>query len=196
MTTVLESKPSLDTHPLILPSNIDSWKKATKTKTVKAKHMQTLLCDDSMLTKLLLQTLEGQQMLKGGSMVCLGAIDEPWQQTPEKLLKQYAVTGIDANGWLICTPKPENQRDVYITDKELESFEARDLQADSPVCGFSIYGQWGERQADGRFLQFGKFGDVIARNQDDPSDVWIIARKLYDATYETIKMFDPSSEDL
>jgi len=179
MTATLEvaqaaAKPSLENYLLVDTTKIAQWKKATKTKPIKAKHIQSLLIDDALTTKLLLQTLEGSQMLKATSMVCLGAIEEPWQQTPEKLLKQYTVTEITPQGWLVCTPKPENERDLF----ETESL------ANSAYEGYAIYAQWGERQSDGRFIQFGKFGDPILRNQDDLSDVWIVARNLFDSTYD------------
>ena len=126
---------SLETHPLYpLPQN---WGRATKTKPILAKHIQHIIIDDSVSAKLLLQTIEGEQMLKANSIVCLGANKEPWQQTAAKLLAKYAVTDIDPHGWMVCTPKPDNEVDVvlvpYLGDERV-----------SPVDGFSIYGHWGE----------------------------------------------------
>lgn len=158
-----------DIAPMVSPDQL-AFKTAKKTKGLKAKHIQQLFADDSILSKFLLATLEGQQMLKGNSVVCVGGDNDAWQQTSEKLLKKYNVVGLDEQGWMICEPKPENE----VWAAQVEVVEG----------SFQIIGQWGERKPDGTFRQVGKTGDYVLRSKSDPTDVWIVAKKVFDATYE------------
>lgn len=167
----------LSGKPLVATDQIAAWRRAKKTKGIKAKALQTLLNDESMLTKFLLDTIEGTQTLKAGSVVCVGSAGDAWQQKREKLFGQYTVTGLTLDGWMICEPKPDVERDAY------------EVTADQcgPDGDFSIIGQWGtDTILDGRkvALQFGKAGDIICRNQQDHTDVWIVRRKEFDATQE------------
>lgn len=174
MTTAVQTKPNVESHPTLIIENIRGWKRATKTRPIKAKHIQCILIDNSVAAKFLLSTIEADQMLKATSVVCMGEAGDIWQQDPDKLFKKYTVTSLDPTGWMICQPKPDNEVDCYIANLMRN------------VDGFSIVAQWGERQADGTFLQFGHSGDVVCRNQSDKSDIWIVQRKLFDATYEII----------
>ena len=161
-----EAYPTIDLNKLV-------QKRATKTRPIWAKHIQNILCDESVLSKLLLSTIEADQMLKPASIVCRGEAGDVWQQTPEKLLAKYTVTEIDTEGWLVCTPKPDNEVYCYVTG-----------EGDPGTLGFSIVARWGEEQANGTFLQFGNFGDVVCRSLTDPGDFWIVQRQLFDSTYE------------
>jgi hypothetical protein len=171
------TQPSLVTHPLLDVGEITAWHRATKTKAIKAKHIQHLFADNSVLSKFMLATLEGQQMLKATSMVCVGAEGDVWQQAQDKLLKKYKVASVDEGGWLVCEPYPDNEVDCYDT---MQPF----MPVETTGEGFSIKAQWGERQSDGTFLQFGQWGDFICRNQTDKTDVWIVRRSFFDSTYE------------
>lgn len=163
-----------ESHPAIIIENIRTWQRATKTRPIKAKHIQAILIDNAVAAKFLLSTIEADQTLRATSMVAKSEAGDVWQQDPEKLLKKYTVINIDPTGWLICQPKLDNEVDCYIVNLMRN------------VEGFSVVAQWGERQADGTFLQFGHSGDVICRNQTDKSDIWIVQRKLFDATYEIL----------
>ena len=171
MATVKVVK-TLKAYPTIDLNKLER-KRATKTRPIWAKHVQNILCDNFVLSKLLLSTIEADQMLKSTSIVCRGEAGDVWQQTPEKLLAKYTVTGIDAEGWLVCSPKPDNEVYCYVTS-----------EGGPGTLGFSVIAQWGEKQADGTFLQFGDFGDVVCRSLTDPADVWIVQRQLFDSTYE------------
>ena len=151
--------------PLISPNGL-AFKTAKKTKPLKAKHIQHLFADSSVVAKFLLATLEGNQMLKANSMVCIGDANDAWQQTSQKLFQKYNVTGMDDQGWMICEPKPENE--VWAVQFPFD---------------FQITGQWGEHMADGTFRQIGKGGDYVLRSKSDPTDVWIVAKKVFENTY-------------
>ena len=156
---------------IIDPSRL-SWKKAKKTKLIKAKPLSQIVSDENVFNKLLMQTLEGVQPLRPGSIVCLGIEGEVWPQNKEVLLKKYTITDIDVeSGWLTCTPKPENSVNVcqIITGQGSE---------------FAICGLWGEKQSNGTFLQYGKGGDYVLQSETDPKDVWIVARSVFESTYE------------
>lgn len=149
---------------------------ASKVKPLKAKPINSLLVDPSVASKFLLDTLEGTQMLKANSMICIGEHNDIWQQDKKKLLAKYTVVEITDDGWMVCNPKPENVVDVA-------QITPLDIPLESGV-NFAIKGQWGERQSDGTFVQYGKIGDYVARSQSDPTDVWIIAKKIFENTYK------------
>ena len=165
-----------------------SWGVAKKTKPIRVKPINTILADETVAHKFLLATLEGSQMLKANSMVCIGDDDDAWQQTAEKLHKQYTPEAVDADGWTTFVPKPEAVRDwaqICFSDEFQEAHGTK----------FALIAQWGERQSDGSFLQYGEHGDYILRSADpdhgaDSSelwDCWIVARKIFEATYEKQK---------
>lgn len=145
----------------------------SKVKPIRVKSLQTLLHDETVLNKFLLATLEGTQMLRASAMVCIGPDGDMWQQTKERLHKQYTPIELDTDGWVTFQPKPENERDVC------------EITLDGCLDGeFFVNAQCGERQADGSFVQKGKSGDYVVRSREDPTDIWIVARTVFNNTYE------------
>lgn len=167
--------------------NVDAltWSVATKTKNVRAKPLISIMVDRGVLSKFLIDTLEGKEPLGDGAVVCLGESNDVWQQMPKKLLQKYNVVEIDADGWMVCEPRPDNavlchevttqSLDVLMADYEWAPGEYRSKN-------FYIIGQWGEDSPEGP-KQFGVVGDYICRNRDDPTDVWIVHRKIFINTY-------------
>ena len=153
------------------PTSIPNWQRASKTKSIVAKHATTLTADSRLLSQLLINTLEGKEPIAQTNMICLGVAGEAWQQTPKKLLAKYTITDIDHDGWLTCQPKPDNEVECYVVDGDLTQFY--------------IIGHWGETLPDGtKNVQAGIVGDVICRDPADPTDVWIVRRGLFNSTYE------------
>jgi hypothetical protein len=142
---------------------------AKKVKPLQAKPMQCLLNDERVMAHFLLNTLEGTQMLKANSMVCIGVCGDVWQQDRNKLHQAYTPTEVDEDGWVTFTPKPDAERDACQI---------------LGVLTFNIKAQWGTRQSDGSFIQVGNNGDYVLRSKEDPTDVWIVARKVFESTYE------------
>lgn len=166
---------------LLIPDQfpIDLWRTATKTKPIVAKHVSAVIGDDTMLAKLLVDTLEGKEPISQGNMFCIGGAGDTWQQTPAKLLKKYTIEGIDSNGWLYCVPRPENEVwAVQISDEFVRVYGS----AIDP--NFHIIGMWGETLDDGtQNVQRGVVGDVVCRQKGDDTDTWIVRRSLFDNTY-------------
>jgi hypothetical protein len=163
--------------PTLLNPAARRWQTARKTKPILAKPMQSLLSDQRILAKFLLSTLEGTQTLRGNSMVCLGNHNDVWQQDRAKLHKQYTPSEVLEDGWTVFTPKPEAERSVT---------EVKDSAT------FAIKAQWGTRMPDGSFEQYGKEGDYLVQSKEDPNDVWIVAKAVFEATYEILR-FAPES---
>jgi hypothetical protein len=138
-----------------------------KVKPLQAKPMQCLLNDKRVMTNFLLNTLEGTQMLKANSMVCIGVCGDVWQQDIDKLHKAYTPVEVDEEGWITFVPKPEARRDAC-----------------QIFCKFNIMAQWGTKQTDGSFVQTGNDGDYILRSKEDIDDVWIVAKKVFESTYQ------------
>jgi hypothetical protein len=152
-----------------------SFKTATKTKSIQAKPLASVLSDKNILTKFLLDTLEGRQALQEGgqTVICLGGGGDVWQQKTSKLLQKYTVVNITEDGWLVCDPKPENE--VWASQYTGES------RGDDK---FSIFAQWGEKTESGQYIQTGEVGDYILRSKTDPNDYWIVRKSFFESTYE------------
>lgn len=153
--------------------NIVAWNLAKKTKSIRAKPLVSIMVDASVLSKFLVDTLEGKEPLGDGVVICLGDSNDAWQQMPSKLLAKCAVSGITPDGWMVCDPKPDNSVDVC----EIRAAADGDTE-------FYIIGQ-GEDSDEGP-CQYGTIGDFVYRNREDPSDVWIVRRKIFLNTYNIV----------
>lgn len=151
------------------------WERATKTKLIIARPLCTMLLDESVASQFMIKTLEGAQAIQANSIVCIGIGNDIWQQSKTSLLKNYTVTDFTTDGWMICTPKPENVREVLEVTEDL-----------CQTGKFRIKAKWGTPEGD-TFFQVGKVGDYIARDVDDHTDTWIVAREMFLNTYETEK---------
>lgn len=86
---------------------------------------------------------------------------------------------MDAQGWLTCQPKPENEVLVtQILQKDNNEFDDRFHNGK-----FCLVAQWGTKQVYGSFLQWGESGEWVCRNINDPTDVWIVQQVRFNATY-------------
>jgi len=151
------------------------FKTAKKTKPVKAKYVKDVIKDSFLYAQLKLNTLEGEQVVRDNCMICIGINNEYWQQDPNKIFKKYDVTAVDENGWLTFVPKPENE--VWATCH----CQFNDCAKDGGK--FQIVGQYGTKAEDGRLIQTGNFGDYILQSKTDPTDTWIVAKNIFEASY-------------
>lgn len=153
----------------ILDTSTATWARAKKTRPIQAKPLSSVLVDPSIVSKFLVNTLEGREPVTIANVLCVGEVGEPWQQSVKALLKKYDVTNITENGWLVCTPKPENEVEFYFATE----------------AGL-IVGLWGEEIDGVANLQKVAVGDAIARQTYDHKDQWVVRRNLFDATYSVI----------
>ena len=103
------------------------WKRAKKTKGLRAKAMVNLIVDRSVMSKFLIDTLEAKEPISPSTMFCIGIAGDAWQQSPKALLKKYDIKDIDDDGWMHCEPKPDNE--VQFKESENNGW---------------LTGQWGE----------------------------------------------------
>ena len=177
----------------IITGFLTGWKIASKTQPIKAKPLINLLVDRSVVSKFLVDTLEGKEPLGDGVVICVGAAGDAWQQMPKKLLQKYDVTSIDTDGWMVCTPKPDNAVNCIETTPEMLKAtmlgDNLSVPFDDPrkynMGDFAIEGQWGDAGYPelGKNIQWGSRGDFICQNRTDPTDVWVVRRKLFLNTY-------------
>lgn len=156
---------------------ITNWRIASKTRPIKAKPLVNLLVDRSVASKFLVDTLEGHEPLGDGVVICVGEAGDAWQQMPKKLLQKYVVRGIDKDGWMDCEPLPDNAVNCVEVSHDMTTPDGHNRNA------FTIIGQWGATVGTEKNVQVGEEGDFICQNQTDPSDVWIVKRKLFLNTY-------------
>lgn len=107
------------------------------------------------------ETIEGVKQAGPGDMLCRGIKGEYWPQKAEKFLDKYVSTGErDKEEFERFRPKPG----------------AAPIEAAKVTQAFRVVAQWGELT--------GQAGDYVARSTSDPKDVWIVAREIFEATYE------------
>ena len=157
--------------------NLDDvvWGVAKKTKNIKAKPLISIMVDRSVLSKFLVDTLEGKEPLGDGAIICIGDSNDVWQQMPKKLLQKYNVIEIDNDGWMVCKPKSDNSVNCWEFTEDMPSYEKE----------FHVKTLWGE-EIEGNFYQKGEKGDYICRSREDINDVWIVKRKIFINTYNII----------
>lgn len=154
-------------------SFVKSWQIASKTRPIKAKPLINLLVDRTVTSKFLVDCLEGKEPLRNGVVICIGEAGDVWQQMPKKLLQKYTVKAIDADGWMVCEPLPDNAVDCV---------EVTEAMSKGSVC-FTIIGQWGATTENEKNVQKGCVGDFLCRNRNDNTDWWVVNRKLFLNTY-------------
>lgn len=181
---------------IIIPGLIRNWQVAKKTKPVKAKPLVSILVDKSVLSKLFVTTLEANEPLGDGAVICVGEVGDIWQQMPKKLLAKYDVAAIDAEGWMVCEPKPDNSINCFEVPSigEVRSGGYSKEYPDDRAYNmgyFCIDALWGDAgyPAFGKNIQWGSKGDFICQNRTDPNDVWVVRRKFFQNTYAIIGEF-------
>jgi hypothetical protein len=108
-----------------------------------------------------IESLEGIQQLKAGDYLCRGIQGEYWPQAHKKLLETYNASGEhDTDGFERFDPKPDGKW----------------VQATTIDQPFRVVAKWGELK--------GKAGDYIVRSIEDTSDIWIVDRAIFEASYE------------
>ena len=172
----------LAVHPLLDAQRL-KYRRAIKTKPMKCKALSTILSDNSVMSKIVLATLEGHQAVKANSFVCWGVDNDLWQQTEQKLHQNYRLTTVDPDGWIHCEPKEDAPRNAcQIVMDVLDGFTF------GPSGGFSVlnpsYGD--ERVLEGRqvWLHYGIVNDYVLQMPNDPKDTYRVAKKFFDNTYE------------
>jgi len=167
----------------IITGFITGWQVASKTASLRAKPIINLIVDRSVANKFLVDTLEAKEPVSPDALFCIGQAGDAWQQMPKKLLAKYDVTAID-DGWLICTPKPDNAVNcVEVTRELIKLVDPENAHLEWISKKFTIIGQWGETVDGVANVQRGDVGDFICQNQTDPTDVWVVRRKLFLNTY-------------
>lgn len=169
----------LSVHPLIDPEQL-SFLKVQKTKPIKVKALSSILIDESVASKVLLATLEGNQDLKANSFVCWGVDNDVWQQNAKSINSKYEPVSIDEQGWTLFKPRQNHPVDAcQITEDMLVG----------PHGGFSVINPaWGDQRIiDGKvaYLHYGVVGDYVMRGST-PDDYYRIAKKFFDSTYEFV----------
>jgi hypothetical protein len=168
-------------------NKITGWAVASKTRPIKAKPLISLLVDRTVTSKFLVATLEGNEPLGDGVVICVGEAGDAWQQMPKKLLAKYDVREIDNDGWMVCEPRPDNAVNcVEVTDELMArvcpAYPTGDNIFEAKIP-FTIVGQWGATINGEKNVQEGMVGDFICQNRTDSTDIWIVKRKLFLNTY-------------
>ena len=106
-------------------------------------------------------TLEGVTTAQAGDYLCRGIHDEYWAQKEKKLLEKYCASGqVDNLGFERFEPLPD-------------STPVDATQIDVP---FRVTASWGELK--------GSPADYVVRSKTDPTDIWIVAKAIFEASYE------------
>lgn len=109
-------------------------------------------------------SLEGREQVAAGDYVCRGIHGELWPQKLKKLQEKYVASDqFTDDGWQRFDPKPA----------------ADPVQAAQISTAFRVQAHWGELT--------GKPNDYIVRSTTDLTDIWIVDKAIFEASYETCK---------
>ena len=167
---------------VISPERIDvnkvvGWKDATKVQGLFAKPVSTIVTDVSLISKLTIRTLEGDQDLDGTKMLCTGLNKtDPWQMDKAELFDKYKVEGITEDGWLSCVPIPGNIVRAIKVKAHFFQVEA--------LSGTKIHPNGDPKEFI--YIQSGITGDYILQDKENPKKVWIVNEAIFDQTYKFI----------
>lgn len=151
---------------------------AKKTKGLKAKPFASIFADQSVMGKFLLDTLEAKEVLTPDACFCIGEAGDAWQQAGAKLIKDYDLTSITADGWLVFHPKPTKIVEFFEVTEEV--LDAANVPATAPSF---IVGLWGQTIDGIANLQRCRLGDFVARQLDVHEDQWVVQRAIWQRTY-------------
>ncbi len=108
------------------------------------------------------ETLEGRLVAGLDDYLCRGIVGEFWPQKHSKLLEKYVPTDeIDSEGWQRFHPKPD----------------AAPVEAAQVATVFRVTAHWGELT--------GKANDYVVRCKADSTDIWIVDKAIFEASYES-----------
>lgn len=162
---------------------------ARKVQQMYAKHMSAIIADSSTLSKFLLQTLEGEGPVRENALYCRGVAGDVWLQDPVKAIAKYNLKDIQFDGWMVFVPKPDVQVEFFELTSEvaLELEELEVFSEGSGACSYSkffIQGQWGKTVNGFENCQECKIGDMIVRNITNHKDQWVVARSIWNNSYQ------------
>jgi len=151
-----------------------------KTKGLKALSLSVAVFE-SAAKYLTIKTLEGYIPIDRSCLLCVGEADEPWQQLPHKIEKDYDMVGTEG-AWDLYMPKPTKIVEFIEVTEEL----LRDTLNIPPAAPTFIVGLWGETIDGIANLQRVRQGDFIARQLDQHEDQWVVQRSIWLRTYEEV----------
>lgn len=119
-------------------------------------------------------------------IVCtgLGKVD-PWVTSAKKMLANYTVTDITADGWMYCEPRPDRIVNVHqVTDDDI-LVKCPGWSAPYPIALRTHRGtKMNIKGPSDDLWQKGQVGDYICQSQDKHDDVWIVNKKMFETTYQ------------
>lgn len=153
---------------------------ATKTKGLDGKPAADIF--GRLLASVRLETIEGNQPVKHDSIICIGISGEPWQQKPGNIAKKYIAVATSNDGWTRYEPVVGNAVDYFEVTAELAAF-ATGYHDNKTKAGF-IVGTYGDTIDGVDNMQAFNVGDIIARDPSNHIDQWVVARKIWENSYE------------
>jgi len=154
---------------------------AKKTKPMRAIHMSRVFADPIFASMFLVNAIEGAEPIDSDAMLCIGEVGDVWQQKYDKMQSKYDLMEMGSSGWIVATPKPENeQRVIQLTPEVLESQLANLTQ---PVY---IQGGYGATIDGIENLQQVTIGSWLVQRLPYTGDQWIVQDNLFQNTYTLI----------
>jgi hypothetical protein len=125
-------------------------------KKTKAIHAKRLNSDEE------IESPEGLMAARAGDYLCKGVVGECWPQNARRLLASYTPSGVVVNGWERFDPRPDALAVMAVQIPQV----------------FSVETSWGGMK--------GRANDYLVVSQTDPRDQWIVAREIFEATYDRV----------
>lgn len=154
---------------------------AKKTKPMRAIHMSRVFADPIFATMFLVNTIEGAEPVDSDALLCIGEAGDVWQQKYSKMQSKYDLMEMGSSGWIIATPKSENEQRVIQLTKEV--LEPQLANLNQPVY---IQGGYGATIDGIENLQQVTIGSWLVQRLPYNGDQWIVQDNLFQNTYALI----------
>ena len=165
------------------PTKLTNWQRAVKTKAIFAAKTQWVVPDIHVMSKLVLETLEGQQKMDLTKVLCMGLTSaDIWQMAESALFEKYSVTGLTDDGWMYCEPKKDNSVSFW----QIEDFTGKGMRYArvKALTGAEVHPDI-KNPNYVEYLQFGEVGDYLLKDTTNPENVWIVKKTFFEQTYST-----------
>lgn len=182
--------PKIDTTRLV-------FGEATKTKIILAKHVRYIISDPILYGKLYIDTINGRELLEPNVYICSGSIfGDIWQHQYQDFENNYERESFTNDGWAYYSPIYMNRINFIQVTPHIVHTAINDLEdMDGPHTSerFAIYALTGKEVRPDPFKpqlikyeQLGSINDYICQTEDNPDNIWIEKRVLFESIYDKI----------
>lgn len=192
------------------PTKIEGWRKAKKTKAIFANHPSNVFRDLAVIKHLKVRAYGGYDEtfhIHKEHLLCNDLSNNlMWQEPMEELRKNYRISNISSDGWLVW--EPFEQTEVLV--KQVTKDDVRKAYVEDPFDRWGNFDDWlpettedhiyfhidspytRDTMIDGTKQCLVKLGNWIVKRPEDPNNRWVVYNNFFQAFYEVSETLQES----